>query len=777
MSGRKTKSVWSAWFRSYVLILLIPMLVMLLVYVQTGSVIEKEMNRSNGALLRQLQQELDGQIDHIQRMSDVIALNARVRNLLYATKPLGAEQRLTMVQALADFRVYTNTNVYIDRFYVYFDNGQFVLGDRSYYEPEMYYQLNLADIGIDYEAWKRLMERRYRGQFIRIGQQTPEAGKEVDEGHGTVVYIRSLPPEGASDVTATLVVQMNEERLQSSMRNIQALEQGKLFVLGEGGEIMTSTDPQTVLDPSLAGLLRGESGVERVRLGQREMAVSYIRSKLLNWTYVYMLPTDLYEEKAAYVRNLTMLGLGATLLIGAATAYVLARRNYVPIRQLVQSLSSKMNKAYQGSDNEYAFIEATLDDALDEKHHMHRQIEQQNAVLRSGLLTRLLKGRIERNFPLEDALFSYGIRFQSDMFAVMLFYIEDFSALFREEEQDTEKNMKLVHLIIQNIVEETVQRRHQGFVVELDDMLACIVNYREAGDADAATQETTELIAEVQQFIGRKFHIQFKVSVSGIHFTTGQLPRAYQEAVEAMEYRMLLDADSVLLYSRIHHADTGFQYTMEKEQQLINYVKAGDYAAASDIVGEVIGRNLSGGALLSVDMARCLMFDMIGTMVKASAEVLAGQPELYRDNRLAIQALLQCETALQMQEKMLDFLQQVCALVEQRKRSHNVRLKDDVLHFIAERHGDPNLSVTMIADSFDIHASYLSRFFKEQTGDTVSDYINKFRIAEAKRLLLDERTVIKQIAEQVGFYSISTFIRTFKKYEGVTPSIYRESQS
>ncbi|MNY47714.1 HTH-type transcriptional regulator YesS [compost metagenome] len=122
------------------------------------------------------------------------------------------------------------------------------------------------------------------------------------------------------------------------------------------------------------------------------------------------------------------------------------------------------------------------------------------------------------------------------------------------------------------------------------------------------------------------------------------------------------------------------------------------------------------------------------------------------------------------------FLGKVCDHVHAKKRSHNFRLKENVLEFINREFRDHNLSITTISDEFDIHPSYLSRYFKEQVGDSLTDYINKLRMNKAVDLLKDDEILIKDISELVGCNSISTFIRLFKKYEGVAPSVYRESR-
>lgn len=98
-----------------------------------------------------------------------------------------------------------------------------------------------------------------------------------------------------------------------------------------------------------------------------------------------------------------------------------------------------------------------------------------------------------------------------------------------------------------------------------------------------------------------------------------------------------------------------------------------------------------------------------------------------------------------------------------------------IIETIHNNIADENLSVTGIADQMRITSSYLSRFFKLKMGMGVLDYIHQYRIERAKEMLASsEKVKIKEVATTTGFYNISTFIRVFKKIEGMTPGQYQE---
>lgn len=69
---------------------------------------------------------------------------------------------------------------------------------------------------------------------------------------------------------------------------------------------------------------------------------------------------------------------------------------------------------------------------------------------------------------------------------------------------------------------------------------------------------------------------------------------------------------------------------------------------------------------------------------------------------------------------------------------------------------------------------YLSRKFKEETGESLTDFILKEKTEEAKRLLRYSDKSLTAIGSYLGFSSTSHFSRVFKTYVGSTPSEYRE---
>lgn len=75
-----------------------------------------------------------------------------------------------------------------------------------------------------------------------------------------------------------------------------------------------------------------------------------------------------------------------------------------------------------------------------------------------------------------------------------------------------------------------------------------------------------------------------------------------------------------------------------------------------------------------------------------------------------------------------------------------------------------------------LSASYFSRIFREETGETFNAYLNYIRIEKSKGLLLTRQMKISEVATRVGFDDQSYFTKVFKKATGMLPNAYKESK-
>ena len=109
--------------------------------------------------------------------------------------------------------------------------------------------------------------------------------------------------------------------------------------------------------------------------------------------------------------------------------------------------------------------------------------------------------------------------------------------------------------------------------------------------------------------------------------------------------------------------------------------------------------------------------------------------------------------------------------MEEMSGSVDSDMAEKMINYIKANYSN-DISLTDISEYFDMSPCYLSTMFKHYTGENFKDYLNFYRVKKAKEYLQNGKMKMGTVAKMVGCNSINTFIRIFKKYEGISPGQY-----
>lgn len=96
--------------------------------------------------------------------------------------------------------------------------------------------------------------------------------------------------------------------------------------------------------------------------------------------------------------------------------------------------------------------------------------------------------------------------------------------------------------------------------------------------------------------------------------------------------------------------------------------------------------------------------------------------------------------------------------------------------FIRHNYGY-QIQISQVADYVGIDRTYLYKIFMRQAGESPKQYLNRYRLAEAKEMLRSTRYRITEIAYSCGYHDSSSFCRYFQKEMKMTPAEYRKNQT
>lgn len=762
---RKHNSIRNNWLITYITIALMPILISIGMFFVLDGFLKEEINRSNEFFLTQVMQYGDELAYDVEKLSTQLAFNVNVQRIINDKSGLNDEKWYMLYECYKSLMSYSVNINAVDEYFIYFNDIDVIINNTTAKSSSEFFLTSDLGQELSRDQWLSILKNKYRGTYVSLPNSKSSS-------EGKLIFIQSLPFNSVSGTEASIVISMDKNKLLKMADEIETLNRGKLAILNENNEVIAGTSGVKLPNNIGYDNLKNQSGVLIAKVDGERMATSYIHSKAQNWKYVYIMPTEVFWSKLLKTRRLIYFEIILSCILALAVIRILLRKNYIPIKQLLNSVSRHTSVNINDGGNEYNLIENVVSNVINEKEEMNKWMAQQRESLVERFIERLLKGNLVQN-TLLSSMKHLEVRFDSDYFSVMLFHVDDMKEMFKSwpDNNDLEK-LKIFEFVISNIVRELSEERYLLYFVTVDSDIVCLVNYRNA-PAEDAIPVIKDICYQAQDFIKKYYKIDVTIAVSSLHNSIEEISTAFDEVAEILEFKEILGVQGVTSYDEIKHGSSHqYYYPMENEQKLINGVKAGDFEKAEEIVEEIFYKNFKEKALTG-NIAKFLIHNIVGTLLKAIDSIMEVTGEDYMKEFTQVEQLISIKNTNKIKQEILNILNSICSRInlEEDKDSD---FKQKVISFIYENYRDENLSLAAIGDKFKMHPSYVSRLFKKQSGDGIVEFISKVRVDKAKEILKKEKLNMEEVSKSVGYSNVRTFTRAFSKLEGITPGKYRE---
>ncbi|MFX3632654.1 MAG: helix-turn-helix domain-containing protein [Candidatus Pristimantibacillus sp.] len=763
-----SRSIIVTWLVSYLSVLLVPIIISGIIYAASLQIVKTEINRANESVLLQMEQAIDNKLRGIERLSMEIALNRQVTNFIHTELPLKDTDHFELYGISKELRVYRLANDFIDQIYIYYKNSDTVISPDERLNGKKLYTHVRKGNNETFEEWNGYFDQRY------IQAYSPVIYESDNKSVKSVMFTRSVDLHNPGEPGDVVLFIIKDSKL---LEHVVPAEGSTVMILDGEDRLVASTGAAVIPNFLQYDRLTEPRGLFYDDASEEKVAVSYTTSDVTNWKYVILTPAAVFDQKMQDMKRLIAISVILCFIVGGVVTFFFLRKNYSPINLLVDSFSKKRGVSFDGGSNEYLFLQEAINSTFMEKEEITMRLRRHNNVIRAHFLIGLLKGRPESNVPIHESLAAHDIRFESPEFAVLLFHIDDHGKFSSAEDDKTgdPSKIKLLHFFLLNVVEEISRENNEAYTVEMDDWLACIINFKP--ELEEKERELMRITDDAKTFLHQHLQISMTVAASGIHKELFGISEAYQQALEALEYGIVMGTGETIRYDELKSNEltgtpSSYYYPLNIEQQLINFMKTGNIDKSREIIELVFTKNFE-DASLPVSMAKCLMFDLIGTMMKTMEDINAAVRSNFMEQADSIDSLMNCRTVKEMKGQLIKVLQQVCNLIET-GRKQDKQLAVQVTEYVSEHYSNEALNISMIGEHFGLTPSYLSKQYREQTGEALLETINRTRLREAKLLLSNQKMTVNEIARSVGYGDINTFHRIFKKFEGITPGKYKD---
>lgn len=217
------------------------------------------------------------------------------------------------------------------------------------------------------------------------------------------------------------------------------------------------------------------------------------------------------------------------------------------------------------------------------------------------------------------------------------------------------------------------------------------------------------------------------------------------------------------------------QYPVASERALGAAVHSGDSAAAVAALDRIFSYFATAGSHTGAHEHA----DQIGELIVIISRSALGAGV---QSGIVFAASEQCKRELAFTSTHVQSYRRVRFLVDEMiafVNSVKGEAYDDLVYRVqayVQEHLGEELRLERVGEAVGLSPAYLSRVFKEKSGQNFVEYVNQMRIARAKGELLGDDASIAEISRACGFESVSYFTRVFKKSTGITPGAFRKSR-
>ncbi|MDR2398112.1 MAG: helix-turn-helix domain-containing protein [Spirochaetaceae bacterium] len=215
------------------------------------------------------------------------------------------------------------------------------------------------------------------------------------------------------------------------------------------------------------------------------------------------------------------------------------------------------------------------------------------------------------------------------------------------------------------------------------------------------------------------------------------------------------------------------RYPLDKERSLLMALHRGDNASAQGLLAELLDLI----AHTEPEQFEFIQLRAMELVVLLSREALtvdrSEDGNALETNNRYLKEIQESQTVAVLTETMGAIFDRISGQIRAAAGVRHGAVLRKAQQFIWENY-TRKLSLREVAEVAGLSSSYFSTIFKEETGETLSSYVNRLRVEKAATLLTETEASLSEVAGRCGFEDQSWFSKIFKSYTGLSPRTYRE---
>ena len=530
-------------------------------------------------------------------------------------------------------------------------------------------------------------------------------------------------------------------------------DQSETLILDENGTVVFSTRGEHIFrdmkDTDLFARIVEGSDTQRNLIctvdGVRQLA-TLLPQNTNGWHYVRLTPYQAVMTDANHALRVTILIDAFLVLVYVTISLVITKRVYLPIDSMSQELH-----------------------AIQDKHHQLEHTDRRKRMLRKLLLD-------TSSAEKRDALIGEVRRTDKELsegsnYSVMVTRIDRYDSFCKHYslQERAERMQKMLQIGIDELT--------GGFSVrtlELGEGSNMVFVLMHNSPAEVSRDTWISSIASMRHSVADQTGIRFSCAVSTCGHGLDTLSTLYRQACNTLNYRIFSEGQCLLFaQDMLSYMEKNYTYPVEMENRMVSHVMNGEADRAKEVATQIL-RGVTEYPFVSIHLTLSLLTTALLTVMhKTEIGGFEFPPELRQTLYAApfLDGIDSYETTI---DSFCSAIDQLCDSLHSKHDFRHEELVERINRMIDQNYGDPDCSLSTIADSIKMSTAYLARIYKSHTLKSIPEQITSVRMDEARRLLREESGMtIAEISQRVGYSSNSYFSKAFRKEHGMSPNEYR----
>ena len=459
-----------------------------------------------------------------------------------------------------------------------------------------------------------------------------------------------------------------------------------------------------------------------------------------------------FDDKVSSIMIIIKWYIFFAILFSLIAAFYFAYKHFFAIYRLFSVVKENSDLPFQ--KDELKYVENSFIQAVNSSADYRREIQEQKGLIYNTLL---------------EKLFLYGIydeNEKSELSKLLSLPIDCYAVVTINLDIQSNNALEQCQVIFSHIKDHiSSEWRFLSVTNGLGELIILLyVDKPSEENALKIYNFMHAMVGSVIEIFGR----QIKVGISNIDYGVSNAHTSYLQTLHAIRQ---INSDFTLPVNVFLQQKNIYSTPLENlnlEQQLPAFITAGSTDDIKELFKK-IKHMLQGFPFPDEQSIMQLFFD-IRTPIQRTANSI-----LYETEAITLanyHSDLSIETLLNNLEENSICLADISL---SHKKSKNWLLKESMLSYLAEEYTNPALNAAFVAEKFSLSEKYIFAFVKEHTGKPFGKYIESLRLDKVVELLKTTDTNVNEIAQQVGFSSISTFYKTFNRVFGVSPAEWRKN--